>query len=60
MKRHSIALVLAAALAIAGGAQATARPESIDKVNGGITASAGQAYGNLETVNGGIDRKSVV
>ena len=54
MKRHSIALALAAALAIAGGAQATARPEGINKVNGGIIASAGQTYGDLETVNGGI------
>ena len=30
----------------------------IDKVNGSITASAGEAYGDLSTVNGGIDLES--
>ena len=31
------------------------RERSIDKINGGITATAGQNYGDLSTVNGGID-----
>ncbi|WP_425493509.1 hypothetical protein [Marilutibacter chinensis] len=46
------ALPLALALALmplAAGAQ-----QSIDKVNGSITAEAGQQYGDLETVNGSI------
>lgn len=53
MIRHTIRLLpLACALALAptlAGAQ-----QSIDKVNGSITAEAGQAYGDLETVNGSI------
>lgn len=35
-------------------AQAAGAPD-VDKVNGSITAAAGQEYGRLETVNGGID-----
>ena len=43
-------LVLALSLApLAATAQ-----QNIDKVNGSITAEAGQTYGNLETVNGSI------
>lgn len=43
----TLALALVAPLAQAGDT-------SIDKVNGSITASAGQTYGSLTTVNGGI------
>jgi hypothetical protein len=42
----TLALVLCAPLAVA--------QESIDKVNGSITAESGQTYGDLATVNGGI------
>ena len=49
---------LALAVAITIGLGALAAPafaqQDIDKVNGGITAEAGQRYGDLETVNGGI------
>lgn len=54
MQRFPLAFALAAALAFAGPVAAGDRPESIDKVNGSITASAGQTYGDLSTVNGGI------
>ena len=47
----SIALVLAAPAAFAAG-------ENIDKINGSITAEAGQGYGDLETVNGSITLES--
>lgn len=40
-----------------GAAPALAQ-ESIDKVNGSITAEAGQSYGDLETVNGDITIES--
>lgn len=43
----SLALALAAPAAYADG-------QDIDKVNGSITADAGQTYGDLETVNGSI------
>lgn len=42
----ALALALAPTLAVA--------QQNIDKVNGSITAEAGQTYGNLETVNGSI------
>lgn len=41
--------------ALAACATPALAQQSIEKVNGGITAEAGQRYGNLETVNGGID-----
>ena len=47
-----LSLVLSVALAL-GAAPALAQT-SIDKVNGSITADAGQTYGDLETVNGSI------
>lgn len=58
MRRATLfALVLPAALFLAT-AQAHERGHepggSISKVNGGITAEAGEKYGDLETVNGGI------
>ncbi|HSR65320.1 MAG TPA: hypothetical protein VLM17_06955 [Xanthomonadaceae bacterium] len=46
----ALALTLALPLAHAAGADG----RSIDKVNGSITASAGQAWGALTTVNGSI------
>lgn len=46
--------VLATSLAAFAGPQEAGRAPSIDKVNGGITAEAGQRYGDLSTVNGGI------
>lgn len=54
MSQPPLAFALAAALCLAGNAQAAVHPQDIDKVNGSITASAGQAYGDLDTVNGGI------
>lgn len=61
MKRLHIATtllmagMLATSLAVFAGPQdAAGRAPSIDKVNGGITAEAGQIYGDLSTVNGGI------
>src|SRR3546814_17434664 len=56
MTRNRLALTLAVALS-ACAAPAFAQ-QSIDKVNGGITAEAGQSYGDLETVNGGIDMEN--
>ena len=44
-------LLLAVALAFGGNAFAQ---EDVSKVNGGITAEAGQTYRDLSTVNGGI------
>ncbi len=46
----ALALTLCAPLAFA--------QESIDKVNGSITAESGQTYGDLETVNGSITIES--
>ena len=51
MVRMSHILALALSLAVA---PAMADDRDIDKVNGGITAEAGQQYGSLSTVNGGI------
>ena len=49
---RSAPLLLATALALAsGGALAQ---EDISKVNGGVSAEAGQTYRDLSTVNGGI------
>ncbi len=53
MPRLPLSLALAAALGVAGIGSAAAQ-QHIDKVNGSITAEAGQTYGDLETVNGGI------
>jgi DUF4097 and DUF4098 domain-containing protein YvlB len=47
-------LVLALALAATSPVAFAADGQSIDKVNGSITAEAGQAYGSLDTVNGSI------
>ena len=52
-RRAILALALATALCTGAIVPASAQ-QSIDKVNGGITAAAGQRYGDLETVNGGI------
>lgn len=53
--RHTAALLLLTALAAPMLAPpAFADGKSIDKVNGSITAEAGQRYGDLETVNGSI------
>jgi hypothetical protein len=51
-RRAMLALVLATVLC-AGASPAFAQ-QDIDKVNGSITAEAGQRYGDLETVNGSI------
>ena len=48
--RSSIAMALLLALA----ASPVLAQESIDKVNGSITAESGQQYGDLETVNGSV------
>ncbi len=45
-------LLLAVALALAAGG--VCAQEDISKVNGGVTAEAGQTYRDLSTVNGGI------
>lgn len=45
----AVTLTLLIAMPLAGFAQ-----DSIDKVNGSITAEAGQSYGDLETVNGSV------
>lgn len=52
MKPATIALVISLGLA---ASSALAAGPDIDKVNGAITAEAGQQYGDLETVNGSID-----
>jgi len=49
MKAHSLFLLLAAASTSPAFAQ-----EDVSKVNGSITAEAGQRYGGLDTVNGSI------
>lgn len=51
-------LALAVALGLAAFAAPAFAQQDIDKVNGGITAEAGQRYGDLETVNGGIHLQS--
>ena len=58
MNRTLFFIAMLATAGIAHGHDSTAgdgRGRSIDKVNGGITAQAGQSYGDLSTVNGGID-----
>ena len=52
--RRRVAGALPLALALALTPLAAAAQQSIDKVNGSITAEAGQQYGDLETVNGSI------
>lgn len=52
-RKHLIPATLAAALCAACALPAFAQ-QSIEKVNGGISAEAGRHYGDLETVNGGI------
>lgn len=52
MKSHALPLV--AALGLAFAASPTLAQEAVSKVNGSITADAGQRYGNLSTVNGSI------
>ena len=54
MNRFLLCTVLLTASTAALAAPQSARHD-IDKVNGGITAEAGQAYGELSTVNGGIE-----
>lgn len=49
---------LAAALTLCIAAAPALAQESIDKVNGSITAESGQSYGSLETVNGSIKIES--
>lgn len=49
---HPAPLLLAVALVMASGA--TLAQEDISKVNGGVSAEAGQTYRDLSTVNGGI------
>ncbi|MEP6633693.1 MAG: hypothetical protein ABJA62_05735 [Luteimonas sp.] len=41
-------------LALASPSASAGRHDDIDKINGGITADAGEDYGDLQTVNGGI------
>lgn len=53
MNRFLLCTILLAASTAAVAAPQAARHD-IDKVNGGITADAGQAYGGLSTVNGSI------
>ena len=48
----SVGILLTAPLTLASGQNTSV--ESIDKVNGSITAMAGKHYGELETVNGSI------
>ena len=52
-RRAVLALALATVLCAGAAAPAYAQ-QDIDKVNGSITAEAGQRYGDLETVNGSI------
>jgi DUF4097 and DUF4098 domain-containing protein YvlB len=52
-RRAVLALAMATVLCAGAAAPAYAQ-QDIDKVNGSITAEAGQRYGDLETVNGGI------
>ncbi len=52
-RRAVLALALATVLC-AGAASPAFAQQDIDKVNGSITAEAGQRYGDLETVNGSI------
>ena len=54
MRRTLLALALALAVSGAHARDDTESGRDISHVNGGITAEAGQRYGDLETVNGGI------
>lgn len=54
MRRTLLALALGLAVTVAHAHDDTGPGRDIDKVNGGITAEAGQTYGDLNTVNGGI------
>jgi hypothetical protein len=55
MRRTLLAIALPAALCLATAqAHESDGNNDISKVNGGITAEAGEHYGDLETVNGGI------
>lgn len=47
-------LILGLAIIAIGIGSATAQPQDISKVNGAVTAEAGQEYGKLSTVNGAI------
>jgi DUF4097 and DUF4098 domain-containing protein YvlB len=47
-------VILSLAICVIGIAPAAAQPQDISKVNGSITAEAGQAYGKLSTVNGSV------
>ena len=51
-------LLLSLAIALAAPAAFAGDDKDIDKINGSITAEAGQDYGNLETVNGSINLES--
>ena len=51
-RRALLALTLATVLC--AGASPTFAQQDIDKINGSISAEAGQRYGDLETVNGSI------
>ncbi len=51
-------IAMALALALALCAPLAVAQQSIDKVNGSITAESGQTYGDLETVNGRITIES--
>ena len=51
---HPTALLLASVLALATAPASAQRAPDVDKINGAITAAAGQAHGSLNTVNGGI------
>ena len=53
-RRAILALTLATVLCAGAASGPAFAQQSIDKVNGSITAEAGQRYGDLETVNGSI------
>ena len=56
--RSSIKARIAATLVLTLCAPLAFAQQSIDKVNGSITAESGQTYGDLETVNGSITIES--
>ena len=53
-RRALLALTLATVLCAGAASGPVLAQQSIDKVNGSITAESGQQYGDLETVNGSI------
>jgi DUF4097 and DUF4098 domain-containing protein YvlB len=53
-RRAVLALALATVLCAGAASGPAFAQQDIDKVNGSITAEAGQRYGDLETVNGSI------